>query len=158
MSTESQSRLIAVKYPCPVRRITIHWDGREWKIVKQFRVPSMTLPAPDPLPAEAQSLGFWIEATDGKGGFYHREVMPDPLVGMEQFGKDGEMTRLNHPPHDITLEILVPDMPGVSELHLVSNTKAKAGTTASGLKRTVLKLPKETGGDTPDHPGGGHQH
>jgi hypothetical protein len=158
MSTESQSRLIAVKYPCPVRRVTIQWNGKEWKIVKQVLVPSMTLPAPDPLPAEAQSLGFWIEAADGKGGIYQREVMPDPLLGMEQFGKGGEMTRLNHPPHDITIEILVPDMPGISEVHLVSNAKAQAGATASSLKRTVLTLSKDTGGDVPDHPGGGHQH
>ncbi|SEJ59731.1 hypothetical protein SAMN05216327_113179 [Dyadobacter sp. SG02] len=157
MPTESQSRLIAVKYPCPVRRVTIQWTGQEWKIVKQFRVPSMTLPAPDPLPSGEKSIGFWIEVADGNGGIYQREVMPDPLLGMEQFGKDGEMTRLNHPPHDVTLEILVPDVTGISELHLVSNTKAQSGAT-SGLKRTVLKLPKEMGGDTPDQPGGGHHH
>lgn len=158
MSTESQSGLIAVKYPCPVRRVTIQWNGQEWKIVKQFLVPSMTLPAPDPLPAGAQSIGFWIEAADGKGGIYQREVMPDPLLGMEQFGKDGQMTRIDHPPHDVTLEILVPDMAGISEVHLVSNAKAQAGATTSGLKRTVLALPKEIGGDVPDHPGGGHHH
>jgi len=158
MSTESQSRLISVKYPCPVRRVTIQWTGQEWKIVKQFRVPSMTLPAPDPLPDGEKSVGFWIEAADGNGGIYQREVMPDPLLGMEQFGKDGQMTRMNHPPHDVTLEILVPEMAAVSELHLVSNTRAQAGAAETGLKRTVLKLPKETGGDNPGQPGGGHHH
>ncbi|MCF0041374.1 hypothetical protein [Dyadobacter fanqingshengii] len=158
MSTENKSRLISVKYPCPVRRVTIQWNGQEWKIGKQVLVPSMTLPAPDPLPAEEQSLGFWIEAADGQGGIYQREVMPDPLLGMEQFAKGGEMTRINHPPHDIALEILVPDMAGLSEIHLVSNQKPREGAAASGIKRTVLALPKETGGDVPDHPGGGHQH
>jgi len=158
MSTENQSRLIAVKYPCPVRRVTIQWSGQEWKIVKQVLVPSMTLPAPDPLPAGAQSLGFWIEAADGQGGIYQREVMPDPLLGMEQFAKGGEMTRLNHPPHDVALEILVPDIAGISEVHLVSNERPREGANASSMKRTVLALPREIGGDIPDHPGGGHQH
>ena len=161
MSTADQpkSELIEVNYPCAVRRFILRWDKNEWKIVNQVRVSSMTLPAPDPLPAGEQSRGFWIEAADGKGAVYHREVMPDPLLGMEQFEEKGQINRINHPAHQVSLEVLVPDLPEVSELHLVSNPLGiHEHGEPSRLKRTVLKLPSENGGSIPDHPNEEHHH
>lgn len=146
-----------VTYPCPVRRVTVRWDGSDWKIVKQIRVPSMTLPAPDPLPAGEQSRGFWIETSDVKGGIYHREVMPDPLLGMEQFQEGGEITRMAHPPHDLTIELLVPEVPGVSEVHIVRNLPPPGKPGArSELRRTVLKLSGAPVEDVPRQDEGGH--
>jgi len=120
----------------------------------------MTLISPDLLPAGEQSRGFWIEGTDGKGGVYQREVMPDPLLGMEEFDEGGQIRRIDHPPHQVTIEILLPDLPEVSELHLISNPigpRGEHGKTGQ-LKRIVLKLSRENGGQNPGHPGGGHDH
>lgn len=162
MSTADQSkpRLIEVKYPSAVRRCTVQMDGNEWQIVHQVLIPSMTLCSPDPLPSGEQSRGFWIEATDGKGGIYHREVMPDPHLGMEQFDEGGEIRRINHPLHKVSLEILLPDLPEVSELHLISNPPIiiEKPDKQGRSKRIVLKLPREPGDQTPDHPNVGHQH
>ncbi|WP_018622928.1 hypothetical protein [Spirosoma luteum] len=139
----SDSRLVAVNYPCAVNRVTLRWDKNEWKIVNQVRVESMTLPAPQVLPDGENSLGFWIEACSSKGKVYQREIMPDPLAGMEQFEEGGAINRLAPAPHIIELEILMPDMPDITELRLFSNP---AGETKKADKRkrlnpTVLKMP-----------------
>ena len=151
----SSTRLIPVKYPCAVRRVTVRWDENEWKIVNQVRVDSMTLPAPYPLPEGQNNTGFWIEGRNSKGDVYQREIMPDPLLGMEQFEEGGEIKRLIHTPHTVEIEILVPDMPGVSELHLISNPAGKMDTSAkhNHPNRTVLKLSSGTGGKNPNSPG-----
>lgn len=165
MANEKKSKLMPVKYPGPVRRVTVQWDGGQWKVVKEVRVDSMTLPEPAPLPDGEKSRGFWIEATNSKGEVFQREVIANPFLGMEQFGEDGKMSRLNHPPHDIKLELLLPDVPEVSQLHLVNHVlDRKAGAEKDqGLQRTVLTLGKVKGGGQTDHPGGhdgpgGHDH
>src|SRR5688572_18106179 len=115
----SNSGVVPVRFPAPVRRVVVRWDGEDWTVVSELRVPSMTLPAPDSLPEGDATQGFWIELVEREGRVRHREVMDDPLAGMEQFEEGGEVTRLVHPPHDVTIELLVPDLPD-GELHLVS--------------------------------------
>ena len=159
MTKETDSKLVQVRYPGPVRRVTIHWNGQKWAITGQVHVARMTLPEPARLPDGEKSLGFWIEASNEKGEIFHRQVLPDPFLGMEQFEEGGRMYRLDHPPHDLTLEVLIPGVKEVSQLHLVDNTAGGKphGEKAHGAaKRTVLKLDDTEG--KKDDPAGGHTH
>ena len=115
----------AIRWPAPVLRVTLRWDGKSWRIDRQQRVGSMTLPAPDALPEGEKSRGFWVEVVDRQGRVRHREVMADPLAGMEQFDEGGVVSRLLHSPHNVLIEVLVPDVPDIAELHLVSNPPAR---------------------------------
>lgn len=146
-SDPSESPIHPVRWPATVRRVTVGWNGQGWSVLGEVRVKSMTLPAPDELPDGAKSLGFWIECIDSQGRVRHREAMADPLAGMEQFDETGQVTRLTHPPHDVTLEILVPDLGGVTELHLVSNppTTVLDHHGGSSPRRTVLRLSTRVG-------------
>src|SRR5215213_744503 len=115
-----------VKFPCPVRRLSIAWREGTWKIENEIRIESMTLPKSDELPEEAKRrgvTGFWYEAVDGQGRTLYRQVMEEPFLGMEVFDKDGKIRRTQPGHHDISLEILVPDVPEVEELHLYSSIK-----------------------------------
>ena len=134
--------MVRVEYPAPVRRLTLRWGDGDWEIADEVRVSSMTLPAPDPLPTGDKSIGFWVEATDGQGGVYHREVITDPLLGMEQFEEGGEITRGTHPHHKPTFEVLLPDLPEVTEVHLVSNPAGPPDQSGARPGRTVLTLPR----------------
>ncbi len=159
MTKETEPKLVGIRHPGPVRRVTIHWDGQKWAITGEVHVESMTLPAPARLPDGEKSLGFWIEASNEKGEIFHRQVLNDPFLGMEQFEENGRMYRLDHPPHDLTLEVLIPGTKEVSQLHLVDNTsgrKAHDEKKHSAPKRTVLKLGGTEG--KKDDPTGGHHH
>jgi len=132
----------AIHWPAPVLRVTLRWDGKSWRIDHQQRIESMTLPAPDALPEGEKSRGFWIEAVDRQGRVRHREVMADPLAGMEQFDEGGVVRRLLHSQHNVVIEILVPDVPDITDLHLVSNSPpptAKHGVSQPPI-RTKLSL------------------
>lgn len=123
----------------------------------------MTLPEPDGLPDGDKSRGFWIESIDTQGRVRYRELMADPLAGMEQSDDDGQVTRLPHAQHDVTIELLVPDVVGIAELHLVSNppTTVVHHDGESWPKRSVLRLSPKAGepdgGPSPPPPGG-HNH
>lgn len=165
-SDGSESRIEPIEWPAPVRRVGVHWDGSKWSIVSEVRVASMTLPAPDVLPDGDKSLGFWIEAVDAKGRVLHRETIADPLAGMERFDEGGLVTRTLHPPHEMTIEVLVPDAEGIAELHLVSNPTGPVHHGGEArFERTVLPLSAEAKEperrpppDPPPAPHDGHNH
>jgi hypothetical protein len=115
----------------PVRRITLGWGEGDWRVEHETRVESMTLPLPDTLPDGDLSRGFWIEAIGANARVIHREVTANPMLGMEQFEEDGEITRLIHDRHDVVIEIVVPDVDDLQAIHLVSNlpTNNHDGTT-----------------------------
>lgn len=153
--TDDQNRPIEpIRWPAPVLRLTLSWNGTAWRITSQRRVPSMTLPAPAVLPQGDKSRGFWVEVLDRQGRVRHREVLADPLTGMEQFDTGGQVRRLMHPAHDVQIEVLVPDLPELAELHLVSNPLARPGghDTASGPERTRLSLGERPPGKDDDDP------
>lgn len=162
-SNAFESRIEPIQWPAPVRRITVRWDGKAWVVMSEVRVASMTLPEPDGLTDGDKSRGFWIESIDTHGRVRYREVMTDPRAGMEQFDDDGQVTRLPHAQHDVTIELLVPDVVGIAELHLVSNPPATVVNHGgkSWPARSVLRLsPKadEPGGGPPPPPSGGQKH
>jgi hypothetical protein len=97
----------------------------------------MTLPSPDEIPAGERTVGVWVEAVDREGRVRYRQIMADPLAGMEMFEEDGTMTRLPHPAHAVSIEVLVPDLPAITELHIVANPAVRD---AKRKVRTVLKL------------------
>jgi hypothetical protein len=173
MQPDDRQRTIEpIRWPAPVLRVTVRWDGAQWIIDRVIRVDSMTLPAPDELPAGENSRGFWIEAVDRQGRVRHRQIMADPLAGMEQFDDKGLVTRMRHPLENIAIEVLVPGDIGLAELHLVSNPPAPhashGGEKRAGRTKLTLsdrdRPPQDDRDDDHghrddhDHPGGGHDH
>jgi hypothetical protein len=133
-------------WPAPVLRVALHWSGGSWSIAGTTRVASMTLPRTDALVAGEQTAGFWIEAVDREGRVRYRRIMPDPLSGMETFGRAGGITRIPHTGHDVDVEVLVPDLPDVTELHIVSNPALQGEHAHS--HREVLELQRAEGSDS----------
>lgn len=115
-----------VRFPCPVRRLSVAWRDGTWKIENEILIKSMTLPKSDELPEDAKTrgvTGFWYEAVDAQGRTLYRKVMEEPFQGMEVFEPDGTIRRRKPSHHDINLEILVPDVPELEELHIYSSIK-----------------------------------
>ena len=87
----------------------------------------MTLPKSDELSEAAKKrgvTGFWYEAVDRQGGIVYRQVVEDPFLGMEVFDRDGKIRRVKAATHDeVGLEILVPDVPELEEIHIYSSTR-----------------------------------
>jgi hypothetical protein len=128
-----------VDYPGPVRRLRLEWTGKEWTIAGEVRIESMTLPSPDELPAGEETRGFWVEASDGEGKVYHRELQPDPFGGMEFFEEGGEVTR-GPVAHDVIVDVLIPDRPEITKIHIVSNPASPGHDQGDRLTRWVLAL------------------
>ncbi len=143
-----------IRWPAPVIRLSLRWDGERWLIASEHRVKSMTLPAPASLPDGDKSRGFWIETIDREGRVRHRDVMADPLLGMEQFSPDGAIKRLDHPAHNVEIEVLIPDLPELAEVHVVSNSVARRGDREHGPSRTQLSIRGRTPNDGRDGPDG----
>ena len=75
-----------ITFPCPVRRIRVAWHDGTWRIEKETRVPSMTLPASVELPKSKRGVtGFWYEAVDRDGQVLYRQTIEDQRAGMEVF-------------------------------------------------------------------------
>ncbi len=142
-----------IHWPAPVIRLELRWDGRSWLIAGEQRVKSMTLPAPASLPDGDNSRGFWVETVDRQGRVRHRDIMADPLMGMEQFGPNGDIKRLDHPPHDVLIEVLIPDLPELAEVHAVSNPIAHRGDHDQRPSRTRLSIKGRSPNDTDDNSG-----
>jgi hypothetical protein len=86
----------------------------------------MTLPKSDELSEAAKKrgvMGFWYEAVDGQGRTLYRQMMEEPFVGMEVFDRDGKIRRVKTAHHEFGMEILVPDVPELEEVHIYSSTK-----------------------------------
>lgn len=124
-----------IAWPAPVRRVALTWDGDRWSVSEEIDVASMTLPASDPLPDGEKTRGFWFEAVDAGGRTLYRQAIDDPLAGMEMFDGEGGVTRVPHKGHGVTIEVLLPDLPGLLDVHLVSHDGRRDDDT-----RTVLRL------------------
>jgi len=114
-----------IKFPCPVRRISVTWRDNRWTIENEIRIESMTLPKSAELPEDSRKRGvsgFWYEAVDRQGRTIYRQLMEDPFLGMEVFDRDGKIRRIKTEHHRASLEILVPDLPELEELQLYSST------------------------------------
>jgi hypothetical protein len=156
-----------VRWPAPVLRVRLRWDGSAWIVDRVIRVERMTLPAPDELPKGDDSRGFWIEAVDRDGRVRHRQIMADPLGGMEQFDDKGLVTRMRHTLDKPSIEVLVPALDDLAELHIVSNPAGRPpGQDPHGHDRrqapgrTRLTLPEQPKDhhDPHDDGGRGHEH
>ncbi|MCW7540094.1 hypothetical protein OOT46_19855 [Aquabacterium sp. A7-Y] len=127
----------------PARRVMLGWDGEGWRVVREQRVPLMTLPPSDPLPdgPQAGAQGsFCIEARDAGDGLYYRRLMADPLAAVPSPWPPGPAPgHAPQPRPEVLLEVLIPDLPEISELHLVS-LPGDAATGTPRTSRAVLKL------------------
>lgn len=118
-----------IKYPCPVRRISILWREGSWIVENDVRIRSMTLPKSDELTEAAKKrgvTGFWYEAVDRQNRLIYRQVMENPFLGMEVFsgsGGSGRIRRIEAAHREVSLEILVPDVPDLEALHIYSSSR-----------------------------------
>ena len=143
-----------IKFPCPVRRLSVVWRKGEWSIASEVRIESMTLPKSHELPASARGVsGFWFEAVDGKERAVYRQVMQDPFAGMEVFDKDGKIRRVKDEHQEIGMEILLPDVAELEALHIYSSTMPSADQKEMRKEETkservaAISLRRERGGD-----------
>lgn len=150
-----------IDWPSPTLRVTLHWDGESWTAGDAVRVPSMTLPNPSPGDPGKSTTGFWVSARDAEGRLRYRTRLTDPLRGMEVFEESGEMTRVLHKPHDVDIEVVVPDGEPVTELEIVSNSADRPDTEPYSVRleidrRRVREPGSEPQGDSTrdDH----HEH
>lgn len=141
-----------IRFPCPVRRLSVQWNENQWVVVGDHPVPSMTLPASAALPkTESAVVGFWFEAMDGAGQVFYRQILNDPIHdGMEQFEEDGSVTRIRHGAahdHAVTIEILVPDIPELDEVHVISSRGTQdehpGKERGPNVTRSVIKLGRD---------------
>lgn len=114
----------AIKFPCGVRRISIAWRDGKWSIENEIHLDRMTLPKSYELPKQETGgglTGSWYEIVDERGEALYRQLLPDPFAGMELFNEDGTISRTEAMAHEATFDVLVPDLPEATSLHLYSS-------------------------------------
>jgi hypothetical protein len=116
-----------IQFPCPVRRLHVIWRKGRWSVDDEVDIPSMTLNKSHELPAAAPGhgvSGFWYEAVDAQGRVIYRQMLPDPFsVGMEIFSDEGVVRMPHQMPEEVALDVLIPDLPQITELHLYSSAR-----------------------------------
>jgi hypothetical protein len=110
--------------PGPVRRLLIRFAPAGPELIGDFRVEKMALPRSRSLPRVepgGTASGFWFELLDGDEKVLYRRSISSP-VHHEQFDEDGTITRRTRSgEHSAELEVLVPDLPGATEVRFVSS-------------------------------------
>jgi len=104
-----------------VLRVRVKREKGEWTVVKKIRVPEMTIPASDKLPRPGPSgrlSGLWFEAMDTKGEVVYRRILHAPQQAVEIFEDDGSMTRVKAGTDEYSVDLLIPHLPGISEVRL----------------------------------------
>jgi len=141
-----------VRFPCPVLRIRVRARGDAWTVVKQTRVPSMTLQKSVELPVGPgrRLSGFWYEAAAADGSVLYRRVMQDPADPSVEVRTEGGGLRQARPVRDdVSFEILVPDLPEVAEVRIFSSPKTgPVGQLREEPARQVAAFPLRDGGET----------
>lgn len=130
----------------PVLRVRVRRSGNSWTVVSRTRVPSMTLPASSQLPeGRGRAVaGFWYEAADADGNVIYRRVMEDPTQDSAEVpSESGELQRITVDRPEVVFNVLVPDLPEVSEIRLFAPMKGETvGQTARWRAREPLaRLP-----------------
>ena len=107
--------------PGPVLRVRIERKEGKWRVIKRIRVPEMTIPTSDDLPRPDRSgrlAGFWFEAVDAKGHSLYRQILREPPRGVELFEDDGTISRVSVETDEYSVELLLPDLPEIGDVHL----------------------------------------
>lgn len=118
----------------PVIRFRIEIDGDNWKVLKQMRIPKMTLPKQPALPDDKGKghAGFWAELVDDKNKLLYRVFKKNPLTdSREVVGEKGSFSRNTMTGQPVILDLLVPELKGMSKLRFFSDT----GTGAAADKK-----------------------
>lgn len=148
----SRDTIPKVKFPCPVRRVRIQVRKDDWQIVKEIEIPSMTLsqPAEPPDGSKGRGLsGFWVEAVDRKERALYRPVMANPFENSSEiFESDGSMHREERVRDEFVFDVLIPDLPDITELLFYSDVTAngKRSLRSDMVKRLPLKRAARRGG------------
>jgi hypothetical protein len=111
-----------------VLRVRVERKGGKWRLVKQVRVPEMTIPHSVDLPAPARAgrlTGSWFEAVDERGKVLYRRMFHMPPPGVEVFEEDGTISRVTKATDDYCTDLLLPDLPEVSAVRVFSEQLGK---------------------------------
>jgi hypothetical protein len=121
----------------PVLRLRVRRSDDSWVIEKQIPIAAMTLPPSSSLPEGhgRPVSGFWYEAADPQGRVVYRRVMDDPTEdSVEVPAEDGEIQRVSVERPEVVFDILVPDLPEVSELRIFAQSKRKPKSQAAQVR------------------------
>lgn len=125
----------------PVLRLRVRYADGKWSVVKRLRVPTKRLPPSHVLPTQARISGFWYEAVGPKGVVLYRRSVPDPTEpSMEVRDEGGGLKRARAVHTDVTFDVIVPDLPGLTEIRLFSSTAGSPHPEREGLARHVATL------------------
>jgi hypothetical protein len=131
--------------PTPPRalRVTIAWGNNELRLAGSERVAMIVPGAPTPPPREGQS-GYWIEVRDAAGALVFHRPLHNPIRrDTEAYSPLDRQTITRVPLTDSQgeFEVLVPDAPAASALHLYG---PPPGAASDGVPaREILRLPYE---------------
>jgi hypothetical protein len=83
---------------------------------------------------------------DDQGRAAYRQIMPDPFSeGMEVINDDGTISRRPHRmPDEVLFDVLIPDLPQITELHFYSSARQDHGHERHGAAERVAALDVRT--------------
>jgi hypothetical protein len=134
----------------PVLRLRLRWRKGGLEIVQRIPIRSKTLPPhqalPD-LPKGVEPEGFWFEAVDAQGAAVYRRLMHNLLPwSVEIFDEEGGVTRQDSVPEEVWFDVLIPDLPEITELRLYANPGPfETGRRARGGRPLAAFPVRETG-------------
>lgn len=134
--------------PGPVLRLTVELDDGQWSVLAKTLVERMTVPASQPAPHPGRSgrvTGLWFEVVDRKGRVLYRNVLPEPLPGVEVHHRDGSMARISAPPRPWGTDIRIPLVPKGETFrlyHVPSAQRQKGDAVAPVLDLNLDELKK----------------
>lgn len=109
----------------PVRRLQISFKNGQWRIDREIRIPHKRLLKSQDLPSVKDGeiiRDSWYEAKDRNGKTIYRRFLP--LFGqLENLYGNGSISTADIPPDEISVDILIPDSPDLTELQLFSDNK-----------------------------------
>jgi hypothetical protein len=133
----------------PVIRLRIEVADGNWNVIKQIRIPKMTLPKQPDLPIlkDKPPSGFWAELIDSKGKLLYRVFKNNPLTGTKEvIDKKGKYVRESMSKDSVIFDVLIPEHKNMDKLRFYtdidSNKDFKAGKRRNGsfiIKEISLK-------------------
>jgi hypothetical protein len=128
--------------PGPVLRLRLRYVDGQWTVRQRVRVASKRLPASEELPPRVRISGFWYEAVGRNGETVYRRRLPyPPDLSVEVRSDSGGLYRAPSHPDDVTVEVLIPDLPEIVEVRLFSSAPDFPDVGREVPARQVASLP-----------------
>jgi len=138
--------------PQPALRVRIRRRGDTWTILKQTRIPDMTLPAADELPETGGRAlhGFWFEVRSARDEVLFRRVLRNPTEqAVEVPSAAGGLERVDVDRPEVVFDVLIPEHPERSEIHFFEN-EPRTGSPGTSLSRSRIPIARLSLGSAGD--------